>query len=403
MNRRLLAAGSGASGGGGGPIPTDPTLTEDRYVTRPYAMNVNAHNIVHTGGDSFQYTNPITIMEDSADLRLVCGGRADPTSYKFAIRKGDAGTWTPVLFGGVDGVSFTNDSVKKTSDALAGPFLEGDTIHLRAYAPAGAFVPEGGSTASATVIAGSDQRLASSWTATEPFPVKGPFPVAFLGRSRSNVISPAVFGDSIAYDANWWRDACAANGRPGANFGVPVLRFSARGITGAAAGATHMLIQFGVNDINAGSSSATLWADALANYAYVQGLKPGLPLYQSTPTPIVSTTDGTATLGNQTVTSNETNRQAWNAFLRDGAPCHPTTKAQLAVGATGTVIRAGQTGHPLKGIVDIAAAVEQGGSSAPTGKWRVDLGPLASDGVHPDAAGNTAMVPPVSAWMASLT
>lgn len=405
MTRRLLLAAGVAPSEGGGSLPTDPTLTQTRYVTRPYAMNVNAHNVTHTGGDSFQCVNSVTLMEDVADLRIVVMGRSAAMTTKWAFRKGPSGPWTPALFGGVDSVSFAADPTTMQQSDPLGNFLEGDTLELRSYSPAGQFISEGGSTASTTVIAGSDQRLASSWTATEPFPIQGPFPVGFLGKSRSSVISVGVWGDSIAYDANWFRDACAANGRPGVNLGVPVFRFTSRNIDPVVlAGITHLLVQFGVNDLADGLTLSQLWARAVAAYAYVDGLKPGLPMWQTTPTPIVVTADQGASQGSQTPDEpRSTLRAEWNAFLRDGAPCHPTTKAQLAVGSTGTVIRMGQTGHPLRGMVDIAAAVETGGSSAPTKKWRSDLGPIAGDGTHPNAAGNTAMVPPVSAWVASLT
>lgn len=409
MRRHLIGAGGGSTseGGGGGPLPPDPTLTETRSVTRPYAMHVNAHNVTTTGGQSFQYVDPIVLMEDASAIRFVCTGRTAATSYKLAWRKGTSGPWAAVLFAGVDGVSFTDDSTAKSSDWITGTFAEGESVYLRSWAPAGAFVPEGGSTASGTVIAGSDQRLASSWTATEPFPIKGPFPVVIEGKARSSVISPALWGDSIGYDSNWWRDACAANGRPGSNLGVPVYRFTSRNIVGLLAGATHLLVQFGVNDLADGLTLAQLWTRAVDAYAYADAQKPGIPKWQTTPTPVVSTTDAGATLANQTPDEpRSTLRAEWNLFLRDGAPCNPTTKAALAVGTsggTGTVIRMGQTGHPLQGLVDIAAAVEQGGSSSPTKKWRVDLGPLAGDGTHPSTLGQTAMTPPVTAWVASLT
>ena len=86
------------------------------------------------------------------------------------------------------------------------------------------------------------------------------------------------------------------------------------------------------------------------------------------------------------------------ASLSRGAP---GTLAAAPVGASG-VVRAGQEGHPLSGIVDIAAAVEQGGTSAPTGKWRVDLGPLGGDGVHPSGLGENVMAGPTADWVATL-
>ncbi len=69
---------------------------------------------------------------------------------------------------------------------------------------------------------------------------------------------------------------------------------------------------------------------------------------------------------------------------RDGLPLDTSTLAPVAAG-TSPALRSGQAGHPIAAWIDTAATVE---SSLNSGKWRVDLGALTTDGAHPNATGH---------------
>lgn len=73
-------------------------------------------------------------------------------------------------------------------------------------------------------------------------------------------------------------------------------------------------------------------------------------------------------MGSQVVSAYEVNRQAFNAWLRDGAPLNSTTFVPVAVGtsAAGTV-RSNSTSHPLKSFIEVADSVETARNS---GVWR---------------------------------
>ncbi|MCF6376885.1 SGNH/GDSL hydrolase family protein [Nocardioides KLBMP 9356] len=400
--RRLLATGGGGTGGGtGGPPPPDPTLVVPRLMTEPLGVNQNTTTLTGSG-KTWQHT-AFTVLADSADMRLVFfggsqGSITNPATLKASVRKA-GGSWVPVTFSGSTSGSLPLDGYL-TSDALTGPFLEATTFEVRVYSPA-----QNINVSAPAAVTTGEHLTETTLPSPDAFPANGPVPIGFIGDGRATALSLGLYGDSIAAQGLWWQQALASRAVAGVNFGRNAQRFTGRWLGADLIEAlTHMLVQFGVNDLSDNINTTTMWARAVDNYDYIHGLNADLPLWQTTPTPIVDTDDGCATLSGQTVRDYAaTYRQPWIAFLRDGAPCHPTTRAALSVGATGTVIRAGQTGHPLKGVVDIAAAVEQGGSSSPTGKWRVDLGALGGDGVHPSNLGMTAMVPPVQEWVESLS
>lgn len=78
-------------------------------------------------------------------------------------------------------------------------------------------------------------------------------------------------------------------------------------------------------------------------------------------------------------------RVAFNAWIRDGAPLDTSTYVAAAVGASGgTIVRFGETGHPVHGYDEIADAVE---SARDSGVYAVGY---SGDGVHPNATGAAA-------------
>lgn len=112
-----------------------------------------------------------------------------------------------------------------------------------------------------------------------------------------------------------------------------------------------------------------------------------------TDVPYTSSTDGWTTVAGQTATDVAW-RDAINGWLRDGAPL--LEGAPALSGGAGAV-RAGDAGHPLIGVCDIAAAVEV---SNPSGMvWNVSSGVPTPDGVHPTRAAADRMQPKAEAWI----
>lgn len=124
---------------------------------------------------------------------------------------------------------------------------------------------------------------------------------------------------------------------------------------------THIICEQGINEIT--SAQATLLADAQTVWNYLTAT--GLPVYQTTITPKVTTTDAYATLANQTVTADESKRLALNALIRSKPA-------------------------PLAGYLEIADLIE---SSRDSGKFNVDgtANKWTADGIHPTTYGHTTM------------
>lgn len=149
-----------------------------------------------------------------------------------------------------------------------------------------------------------------------------------------------------------------------------------------AATCTSAICEYGRNDLTGGRTLAQVQADLIT--AWGMFVNRGLRTFQTTITPLSTSTDNFITVVNQTVgnAGAETSRVAFNTWLRDGAPMIGT--APQAVGATGsTVARCnvyGTTGalvtaasgaaHMLYGIFDVADAAE---SSRNSGLWKASL------------------------------
>lgn len=391
-----------------GPLPPDPTLTVERGITQLLGISQN-DDTVEAGGVT--YRNEFRVAADTSSLTFAWGCHTQqvlgPWTATAAYEAPD-GTLTPLTFGGLSSFTLSNDESIE-SDEIAVTLGEAEVFHLRVYVAAGQRTPQGGTGLPASYMSGN--HLTGSWTPGVGAHPAGPTPLAVIGRTRASVVCPAMLGDSIAASGidgeGWWRLALNEVGQmPGLSYGRNARNFSSmdgrEGDTLRAA--THVLVEYGSNDLRdaGGTDYSGTWSNARATYAYVDGLNPGVPIYQTTCLPVVATSDGCTTLGGQTV-GTTTLRTHWNAWLRDGAPIDPTTKAALAVGASG--LRCGDAGHPLAGIVDTAATVEQGGTSAPTGKWLVGPGGVSwgGDGTHPTNAGQAQMKVPTTAWLETLT
>lgn len=404
MTRRLLLVAGGSTpggGGGGGPLPPDPTLTEWRGVTQMVGTNQN-FSPVGVGGKTFR--NGFRMGTDATGLTFTWTAHIQglfdaPFTVTGVTYEGPDGTLIPLTFDGAPGFAL-DDNQWIESDQLDVTLNEADVFYLRVFCPEQPRVPE--SSGISTTYMTGDHRT-GTWTPGAGVTGGGPVPFV-LGHARADTECPAMIGDSIAaqgLDGNygWWRTVMGTD--PAMSFGRNATIFPSAPDGRTAdllRGVTHIISEYGVNDM--GSSSTTdisgLWANARASYAMYDADNPGIPIWQTTCTPVVDTSDGGTTLAGQTPHGNT--RLTWNAWLRDGAPINPTTKANIAVGAAG--LRAGDDGHPLAGIVDTAAYTEHGGAAAPANKWRVDLGSLSSDGTHPTNLGMSQMALATTAWRA---
>lgn len=149
----------------------------------------------------------------------------------------------------------------------------------------------------------------------------------------------------------------------------------------ALCGITHIVTDYTVNSL----TSANIQSDAVTAWTVMRRMAP-YGVYATTLTPQTTSTDGWATVGNQTVqypADREPRRIAFNSWLRDGAPIDNSGVPQ-AVGSTG-VLRAGQAGHPLSGYFEVADLAE---TTRNSGIWKAGY---SADGTHPNATGHAAL------------
>ncbi len=150
--------------------------------------------------------------------------------------------------------------------------------------------------------------------------------------------------------------------------------------------ATSVIVGMGTNDLSNGRTDVELGGDLVRMWRFIAAQGPNV--YATTITPRTTSTDSWATVVNQTAASGfglSSNWSRTNDWLRDGAPMNRATLAPAAVGATGEAIaRAGEQGHPVTKVVDVARTV----TDATTGMWAPSL---TSDGIHPNLFGHGTM------------
>jgi hypothetical protein len=151
--------------------------------------------------------------------------------------------------------------------------------------------------------------------------------------------------------------------------------------------------QLGINDIGASGMTLAILQSLILEDVFGQQTY-GCKAFQTTITPRSSSTDGWATLVNQTTSTSTPITISFNTWLRDGAPLDYTTRTAVATGTPtgGNVIRVGDVRHPIVGIFDVAILAE---SSLNSGKWRVDLGIPTTDGLHPSSVIYAAITPAI--------
>ncbi|TCM56140.1 hypothetical protein C8J36_103510 [Rhizobium sp. PP-F2F-G48] len=194
------------------------------------------------------------------------------------------------------------------------------------------------------------------------------WPARILGRANIGVLKHTLPGHYVSgYNANHAAQTAMIQALPGLDFA---------------------LCQMGINDITRGDSLATVQASMIAEWTSFKALVAAV--YQSTITTYTTSTDGWVTIVNQTAFSAAYAaggvRALMNAWLRDGAPINAGVAVATGSNAAGTV-RAGQAGHLLTGVFDVAAQLES--KSDPTkhapmawGTTNVRQG-LSADGIHP--------------------
>lgn len=308
------------------------------------------------------------------------------------VGSGAAGSVWPVTFNGA-----------QTATIQPGGFVVSDPVPLSAvagqfmYTRTNVSVTAGGKWTLSQYVGGGDRTYQDGFTIGSDITGTGAItgstfgagygPVAILGILAAGVSDPKtvlIVGDSKAYgsgnttqDQSYLVQAC----QNAALAWVNIARASelASGFSGTArrqrmplaAGCSHAIVEYGINDINGGATLATVQASLLSIWTDLAARR--LRVYQTTVEPVTTSTDGWLTTANQTTTSGNTVRVNLNNWLRAGAPIDPVTKAAVAVGTSGVLI-AGVSGHPLAvcsaypyGCIEVADLIE---SARDSGKWK---------------------------------
>lgn len=241
-------------------------------------------------------------------------------------------------------------------------------------------------------------------------------PVAVCAISPATVPSVGIVGDSISVGAG---DAtinmgyengfivralnsqfpyiqAGHNGESGGNWGeANATDINRHRYRGPLVGSCDYIIQEHVtNDF--GNNNKTVAATQVSLISsWKQLAARGGKVYQTTCTPRTTSTDAWATTLNQTGVNTRfgpeagagSDRQIFNVWMRDGAPILAGVAAAAGSNAVGTV-RAGQAGHPLTGVIDSAAAVEEFNATTNTWAWKAGW---TTDGIHPNSTAHVAM------------
>lgn len=371
---------------------TDPaTLTTLRHVT--------THNgWWRTGASADPLTGNTTITRHTVtspakDLRVRWGSHTGVVAGKgYLIHKG---VEYPLTWGGVAETSIASGQFL-TSDTVAGLQVEaGDVLHWAWESPAGAKIPSG--------ALGWDTpqraRYRGGYAGLAPLTdsILSGSPQGIYGLTLTDTQAIVCLGDSIL-ESGWMRRAAHAQGVAWTDLSQWAEGIPTTSLTGRLAATDQPLFTLGLTEY-ATNGRGFPWRDVAANLITQWVWMTAGPIQrlgQTTMPPYTSSTDGWTTINGQTATNVEW-RNGLNGWLRDGAPISDGLFAE-----TGTVgaLRAGEEGHPLVGICDIAAAAEVTNSAGQL-VWDVRLGTPTPDGAHPSQAGAALMEPVASAWFAA--
>lgn len=148
----------------------------------------------------------------------------------------------------------------------------------------------------------------------------------------------------------------------------------------------HVICEYGVNDLNTNPALSTVQANLVRVWRRARDR--GALVWQTTITPVTSSTNGWTTLENQAVAAAYVpggTRVQLNNWIRAGAPL---INGVAAVPGSPNAVTTGHPLHPLHGYIEMADTVESARDSC---KWAVADGVLTDDGVHPRAAGHARM------------
>lgn len=126
-----------------------------------------------------------------------------------------------------------------------------------------------------------------------------------------------------------------------------------------AAYCTHVICEYGINDLNASNQTSAQTTASLATFFALTGIA-GKPIWQCTVPPITTSSDSWATVANQTVNADDADRVTFN-----------------------NAVRAGIAG--VQGFFDLADVAE---SARDSGKWKAPG--WTTDGAHETRLGNLA-------------
>jgi hypothetical protein len=152
---------------------------------------------------------------------------------------------------------------------------------------------------------------------------------------------------------------------------------------------------YGINDLGIvlTRTFAQVQADRLTIWTALAAA--GCLVYADTNAPYTTSTDGWATVGNQThglSSTQEGYRVSLNQWVRAGAPLSPTAFTPVAV--TANALFAGQPGHPLAGVFDTDTLVS---SAQDSGLWNAPN--YTADGLHPAYVAMIIMQKAVPTWL----
>jgi hypothetical protein len=289
-------------------------------------------------------------------------------------------------------------------------FLSAGSAHLNRYALGGGLLTSGGGFTATTDLTPTGSGAVTSTSKV------GWGPMCIIGTPiGSDVIPKAVIfqGDSIAVGAyDGWQTGWQFRGgfwpsQPawmGGGYLMRSLSGRAGVINGGLEGeslytfllnaghfrrasltqfAKYAIIEYGVGDFSSSRTAAQLQADllTLATRNHFMGIAATII---QTITPQSTSTDRWTTTANQTTVSPQNaERVSHNNWVRDGGPIDPTTKLRVNTG-TVNALRFGNTGHPIKGYIEVADAVE---SARDSGKWKTP-NRIVTDGAITSASAN---------------
>jgi hypothetical protein len=171
----------------------------------------------------------------------------------------------------------------------------------------------------------------------------------------------------------------AMSSEPMSNFILPTKHFRRSNFIKYA---RYCVNNYSINDFTGGQTAAQLEANQILNAQ--RCLARGVVKYiLTTITPHTTSTDRWVTTGNQTLNTGTQNTQrvAYNDWVRAGGPIDPSSLAAVSVGTAGALVF-GMPGHPIAGYLEIANVVE---SAQDSGFWK---GPnrVVTDGAITSAA-----------------